>query len=102
MTTPPTNTTVVHPLAFAKVVALQSCCDRRTIDRIVLVTVVVVVTAIIVASRLLWPSCGGCGSGGCGHHVCYARDGRRVRLGLMECKGGYLDAYLATAYAGTE
>lgn len=69
MTTLPTNTTVVHPLAFAKVVALQSCCDCRTINRIILVTVVVVVTVIIVASWLLWPLCGGCGSGGHGHHV---------------------------------
>ena len=29
-------------------------------------------------------------------HVCYAWDGRRVRLGFFECEGGSLDAYPAT------
>ena len=34
--------------------------------------------------------------------ICYAQDGRRVWLGLVECEGGYLGVYLATACADAE
>ena len=33
---------------------------------------------------------------------CYARDGRKVWLGFVECEGGFPCTYLATACTGTE